>query len=146
MQVLFCRSNSIMSWLIRLLTWSEWSHVALVRGPQAIEAAWPRVGLTTVADIMGRHTTGVLVEYPCKDPDATWAWALNQLGRPYDLGALFGFFLHRDWTSDRRWFCSELVAAAFLAGGSPFFRPGLLWRLPPQLLWMIPGSAPVPAP
>lgn len=101
------------------------------------------VRLTTVAEIAGRHDESVLVAYPCADPDAGWAWALTQQGLPYDIGALFGFLLHRDWACAGRWFCSELVAFAFQVSGSPFCRPGLTWRIPPQLLWMFPGGDPI---
>jgi hypothetical protein len=35
-----------------------------------------------------------------------------QLGKPYDLRAIIGFALGRDWRESDSWFCSELVAAA----------------------------------
>ena len=145
MQVLFCRSNAIGSRLIRLLTWSDWSHVALVDGDRYVEATWPRVRESTLAEILAAHTEHQVVEIPCRDPQAALKWARAQVGLPYDLGALLGFLVHRDWTKPWRWFCSELVAEAFEEGGSPLFRANTIGRVTPQLLWMLapgPGGTP----
>jgi len=35
-----------------------------------------------------------------------------QLGKPYDMRAIIGFAVGRDWRESDSWFCSELVAAA----------------------------------
>jgi hypothetical protein len=35
----------------------------------------------------------------------------NQVGKPYDSRALWGFVFNRDWHRADRWICSELVAA-----------------------------------
>lgn len=42
----------------------------------------------------------------------------KQLGKRYDWSAVVQVLNYeRDWTEDDEWFCSELVAAAFLAAG-----------------------------
>lgn len=38
-----------------------------------------------------------------------------QLGKPYDMRAIIGFAVGRDWRESDSWFCSELVAAALEA-------------------------------
>ena len=40
----------------------------------------------------------------------TFLW--DQLGKPYDHTAIWGFVAGRDWRSAGAWFCSELMAAA----------------------------------
>ena len=141
MKILFCRSNTFVSWAIRLLTWSEFSHVVLVTPTgTCIEATWPRVHEVTRDFVNGDNDVVVEVELPCLDPvEATW-WARGQIGKPYDWRALLGFLIHRDWTEGQHWFCSELVAAAFEEGGMPLFRAQVLSRVTPQAVWMLPGK------
>ena len=43
------------------------------------------------------------------------AFLREQLGKPYDNAAIFGFVFNRDWREQNSWFCSELVVAAFEA-------------------------------
>lgn len=49
--------------------------------------------------------------------DAFHAFLRSQLGKPYDIAAIMGFLLERDWQNPNAWFCSELVAAALAACG-----------------------------
>jgi uncharacterized protein YycO len=146
MQILLCRSRTLGSVLIRALTWSAWSHAVLVMGEQCVEATWPRVRLSSVAAVRAAHDEWTLLELPCTDPALAWHAALDQIGRPYDWAALLGFLVHRDWAAPDRWFCSELVAFAFAAGGSPLFRPDLTYRVTPQMLWELPPTNPAAAP
>jgi hypothetical protein len=41
----------------------------------------------------------------------------EQLGKPYDKTAIWGFAAGRDWRDPKDWFCSELQAAAMEAAG-----------------------------
>ena len=142
MRLLFCRSRSIPSWLVRLFTWSKFSHVALVSpdGTMAIEAVWPRVRLGTTNDIYMDNDTVVEIDLSCAHPEAAWAWAKEQVGKRYDLVADFGVGLHRDWRDPNEWNCSELVAETFSEGGSPLFRAEVIDRVTPQMLWELPGT------
>lgn len=36
----------------------------------------------------------------------------DQLGKPYDWSAILGFAFNRNWRDPRKWYCSELQAAA----------------------------------
>lgn len=137
MRVLFCTSKLPGAALIRAITWSDWSHVALIDGEDAIEATWPAVRVAPLSEIIAKHSAYCIVDMPCQDPSAVLAAARSQLGKPYDLTALFGLLVRRDWQEPDRWFCSELVAWAFAQGGSPLFRPEALYRVTPQHLWMI---------
>jgi hypothetical protein len=44
--------------------------------------------------------------------DAFYTFLRAQLGKPYDVSAIAGLALDRDWRLADSWFCSELVAAA----------------------------------
>lgn len=142
-KLLFCTSKKIGAAAIRAVTWSKYSHVALVDGDEAIEATWPAVRVAPLAEVIAAHSDHVIVDLPCFSPADAIRAARSQVGKPYDLTALFGLLMHRDWQEDDRWFCSELVAWAFTQGGSPLFRPDAMHRITPQHLWML---APEPTP
>jgi hypothetical protein len=43
---------------------------------------------------------------------AFYAFANNQIGKPYDETAILAFVVDRDWRKPDSWYCSELIAAA----------------------------------
>ena len=49
MRVLFCTSKLPGAAIIRAVTWSDWSHVAIIDGEEVIEATWPAVRITPLA-------------------------------------------------------------------------------------------------
>ena len=123
--------------MIRAITWSPWSHVAIIDGSEVIEAVYPQVRIASLAETIARHSAHAISEFPCADPDAAIKAARSQVGKPYDLTALFGMALHRDWQEDDSWFCSELVAWSIAQGGTSLFRVDALRRVTPQHLWML---------
>lgn len=139
-RVLFCTSQQPGAIAIRGLTWSDWSHVALVDGEEVIEATWPTVCATPLDDVLAKHSLCVIVEFSDVDGAAIIQAARSQIGKPYDLAGILGIALHRDWQDQDKWFCSELVAWAFEKAGFPLFRAEALHRVVPQHLWMLPGG------
>lgn len=137
MRVLFCTSSLPGAVAIRAVTWSRYSHVALIDGEDAIEAVWPCVRVTPLVDLLASHPVHAVVEFATGNDAAIIAAARSQIGKPYDLTALVGLLSHRDWQDEDRWFCSELVAWAFAQGGHPLFRAEALHRVTPQHLWML---------
>ena len=137
MRVLFSTSKLPGAAVIRAVTWSDWSHVAIIDGEEVIEATWPAVRVSPLAGVLAKHSRNIIVDIPCQDPAAVLAALRSQVGKPYDLTALFGMLVRRDWQEPDAWFCSELVAWAFEQGGAPLFRPEALYRVTPQHLWMI---------
>lgn len=132
--LLFSTSGHPMSAVIRVGTWSDWSHVAIIDGNEVIEATAP----AGVRRFPINHTKrSAIVELPCRDPQAVIAAAASQIGKPYDFTAIIGLGLHRDWQQEDSWFCSELVAWAFEKVGDPLFRADCLRRVTPQHLWML---------
>lgn len=137
-QLLFSTTHHPFSGLIRVATWSRWSHVALVAGPHVIEAvALGGVRQVSKAHAIQRASGYCLVELPAHNAQAIIAAARSQIGKPYDWTAVAGLGLHRDWQEDDSWFCSELVAWAADQAGEPWFRPEALRRITPQHLWML---------
>lgn len=138
-RVLFSTTRWPLSAAIRAFTWSRWSHVALVDGATVIEAvAVHGVRRALLADAIERAADYAFVDLPASDPAAVLAAAAGELGKPYDLTALLGLVLRRDWQECDAWFCSELVAWAFQAAGQPLLRSEVVRRVTPQHLWMLP--------
>lgn len=137
MKVLFCTSNLPGAVLIRGVTWSKWSHVALVLDDgTAIEATWPKVRRVALSEILAKHSKYVIVDIPVDYHKVVDA-AMSQIGKPYDITSLFGILVHRSWSDTDSWFCSELVAWSFAQSGNSLFREEDVHRITPQNLWTL---------
>ncbi|WP_368565474.1 YiiX/YebB-like N1pC/P60 family cysteine hydrolase [Pseudoxanthomonas sp. UTMC 1351] len=146
--LIFSKRRSLGSMLIRYFTWSRWSHVGLVAGDRVIESiAGHGVREVPLASAI-RGQDYRFEHLPCANPAAVIAAARSQLGKPYDIGAIFGFLGRRNWQGRDAWFCSELIAWAFEHAGAALFRADRVHRVTPEHLWMLTGAAapqPVPA-
>ena len=140
MRVLLCASDKLGSRIIRAVTWSRWSHAAIIDGDEIIEAVWPRVRVATLAAALASHPRGVVIDIPVADEAAAIAAARSQVGKPYDLLGVIGLGIKRNWQDDDAWWCSELIAWAAKQGGTDLFRPDALRRITPEHLWMLPAS------
>jgi hypothetical protein len=61
-----------------------------------------------------RFTRKVVMDVPCgaAQEAAFYEFLYNQVGKPYDTTAIWGFLVDRNWRERDSWICSELVAAA----------------------------------
>jgi uncharacterized protein YycO len=150
--LLFSRRRHVGSAFIRLATWSSWSHVDVV-WPERVGWANVVVGATGahgvsctgLAERMAQSSRAVRLraDLPSESHRDRLLWWLHlQLDKPYDWTAVFGIGLRRDWQQDDKWFCSELVAAAFAHVGMPLVRLDQ-WRITPQDLAQSPLLRPV---
>lgn len=132
MKILFSRSRLPGSYLIRWLTFSQWSHVALLMdNGDVIEATWPKVRKSNIKEFVRAHPDFV-IRYLDGDEDRV----LSQIGKDYDISGLFMFLNPwRDWTTDDKWFCSELIAYA-----TGLFTENS--RVSPQMLYLVSKSTP----
>lgn len=137
MKILLCTSNKIGARLIRLVTWSKYSHAAVIDGDKVIEAVRPYVREVPLKDVLASHPESIIIDFDCKEEKEILQAIRSQIGKPYDITALFGLFFHRNWQEEDSWFCSELVAWALSKGGYPLFREEALHRVTPNHLWML---------
>ena len=141
--LLFSTTANPFSGLIRVATWSRWSHVAIVDGDHVIEAvALHGVRRVPLSEAIGRAKRYALVERPCRNPKGVIAAAISQIGKPYDYTAVLGIGLHRDWQEDDAWYCAELVAWAFDQATEPLFRPEALRRVTQEHIFMLAPATP----
>lgn len=131
--------TSIVSWIIRLLTWSRYSHVAIIdpKTTWVVEADHVDGVKYNLLSKFFKTSTPEIRKLACKAPDLAVKFAKSQLGRPYDLGFIFGWLFRRDWQDNTKWACSELVAWAVERAGTFIFSEDRMNRITPEHLYMI---------
>lgn len=136
MKLLFSRRRHIGSWLIRFVTWSEYSHVDLVLDDSLLIGAIAGDGvvLNRFSDRLAKSSKAVTMEIPVKDMAASEAFAISQLAKKYDWLGVIGIGLKRNWQEDDKWSCAELVASILAAGGQRPFDSKYHHRITPQHL------------
>ena len=127
--VLQYRGKSAISRVIKKFTRHYHSHTAIQLPDQTIVESWHRGGVTKVENASVNHTPDTQVDvYSVQvdfDQQTLINFLLDQVGKKYDMPT--GFLTRSDKDADNnKWFCSELVAAAFEHVGSP------LVNLPPH--------------
>ena len=139
MRVLLCTTDKIGSCVIRAVTWSRWSHAAIIDGAEIIEAVWPCVRVSSLAEAIDTHPRWTVIDIPVADEALAIAAARSQVGKPYDLWGVLGLGIKRNWQDDEAWWCSELIPWAAKQAGTDLFRPEALRRITPEHLWMLPA-------
>lgn len=138
MVIHFATTKGLSTLLIRALTMSKWSHVALQMNNQVYEVTFERgVSKTTIFEFRKRYPESDVVSVPIADTRGIRKWLDTQLGKGYDYSGLIGFFdQKRDWENPNKWFCSELIAEVLIREGviHPKVRSN---RITPNDLYMI---------
>lgn len=135
------RGKSLISRMIRWRSWSDYSHAAWVCADGTVLDAWQKGGVRHVANISVGHKPGTPVELFNADLSPAQIHRIElflkaQLGKKYDWHGVLKFISRRRTTHDqqKKWFCSELISAAFRHVGHPLLArirdeqvsPGLL--------------------
>lgn len=73
------------------------------------------------------------------DLEAMRTFMRDQYGKPYDYGGAFGLPIQQaeNWQSDDKWWCSEFVLAALIAGGACILDPNQTHRVTPDDLGQV---------
>ena len=122
--IAYTGSRDPLSEVARLATGNaKWSHCGIVVGDFVVEARmWFGVVGTPFADWKSRCPHYELATVECPDPKAAEDFAWAQLGKPYDYLGAFSVPFRTHWQDPERWYCSELVEAALIAGGRQRWR------------------------
>jgi len=137
----FYKGSSLVSRLIRLQTRGEYSHVGVLTEEGHVIEAWHLGGVRFNAHIGMVHTPYTPVDI-YRVPGLTRGqnseilmWLKQQCGKGYDYRSVARFISRRAQApEDRdRWFCSELVMAAFNHADFPLLScPD--WKVSPEIL------------
>ena len=157
MKIILARSNTPLSWAIRLATEEDgfpaaegFSHVGTIMsdGVSVMDATM-RSGVRPprpLASFQAYYPDHVIANIPCPRDDLGDEWNLAQVGKYYDFKALGAFVAppwmtgRRNWQDPNRWFCSEKAAARAVACGFSFDRS--LQFVSPNLLAFYAGLRP----
>jgi uncharacterized protein YycO len=114
-RIRFVTEDDLVSALIRTHTWCEYSHVEFVLDDGTTLGAHFSGGVRIRPANYAAFTrvAEFVVPMTVEQKFAIESFAKAQVGKAYDCGAIAGVLLHRDWRCTDKWFCSELVAAAF---------------------------------
>lgn len=137
----FERSNTCISRAIRVLTFSEWSHVDLVLPDRRLLGAVAPRGVM-IRNAYDTHPSDIRVGFVfCNDAitQRVHEFCARQVGKPYDWLALAGWLARRRWDDHDAWFCSELIAAAFQYAGYPLLQVDEATRITPRDLALAPA-------
>ena len=135
-RLIFSKGKSLFSNAITLFTWSDYSHVELVRGDQVFGANADLGGVSQLplAQRIAESKRHAFFTTPA-DPDAVHHYVMSQFGKPYDWDDVLGLMVHHDWRGTSKWMCSELIAWAHLQAGTPLLNESYPFdRVTPQTL------------
>lgn len=130
------------SWLSRAIQWqtrSPYSHAAWLLKDGSVIEAWQHGGVAHNSSLSSVHTPGTTVDIYFVGglaDDLSEAWLRGQIGTAYDWHSVFRFLSRRneDAADRAKWFCSELVYCALLAGGVKALANTEPWEVSPGLL------------
>ena len=146
MRLLFCSGRYPASWIVRIITRSPWSHVALVTTLAGVDVVLEaREGYGVRMAPLALYRTGYRgtveqVEVAGVDEAAAVRWAVQRLGDPYDWDELLWIAIRMVCKTGTRlpedaWICSEFVRDALAVGGlrmrtgpGDYVTPGDLYR------------------
>ena len=134
LRLIYTNSNLPLSYVIRFLTWSEWSHVGILTPENTvIDSHIARKGVTeqSFSDFISSDIDKYEIKVYDSIPDNVYDIARTQIGKPYDWTAVCGIPFRRNWQEDDSWFCSELVAWACKEAGRPLISKPT-WRITQQ--------------
>lgn len=141
-QIRFVQDPGISSKLICWWTWGKWSHVeafAEPGNPYFNQVGYFGARLSGGVQLRRLDYVRPLlqqirkIEVSDAQYAAFWQFMKDQEGKPYDLIALTGFGLRGDLADGTaKWFCSELVFAAFKAASIEIIHGEVAYRFSPR--------------
>jgi uncharacterized protein YycO len=142
LRMMFTNSNKIGSFLIRWVTWSDYSHTALLIDDTRIaHADFSGVHVEDIQSLKDRSKKWMIVEYEYDKVDEVIQACLEQVGKPYDYSGIVGILLRNvDLQDDSKWWCSEYPAGGCKKAGKPMFQDEYMSRITPQHWLMLPHT------
>lgn len=139
--ILLYRGKSWVSKLIRFQTRSVYSHASLYVPKIGNFEAWHKGGVRCTDSPSVGHTPGTPVDafrvtMAQVHAEQIIQFVQGQVGKDYDFRSVFRFLTRRPEhpTDKNKWFCSELVFAAFEHGGIKLLERIEPWAVSPAIL------------
>lgn len=140
--------NSLLSKGIQWQTRSHWSHAALILRTGALIEAREFIGVRQLPQLHvmpGERVNLFDVDVTDSQASMVEGFAIRQLSKKYDWTMVLRFLSRRQANRESagKWFCSELVFAAFAHAGIELLRDTEPWEVSPGLLGRSPLLRPV---
>jgi uncharacterized protein YycO len=141
MKIALYRNNTLINKLIRFFSRGKFNHASVeMDDGTVIEAAF--TGVRQVKSLRDKRPRGTIIDVydvrmTLKQKKIAIDFLLKQVGKPYDIWAIFGFVFyqsHEGRKSYGKWFCSELVFAAFTKALVPLLERADAWKVSPVIL------------
>lgn len=132
-------NSSIFSSIVKLFTFSRWSHVVISFDENTyIDSIFiDGVRLYNKKFFLDNYKKYQEISVLLSEYETAREFALNQVSKKYDWKAIIGYiFYRRKWQDESKWFCSELAATILERGGRKIFRADLS-RITPYQLWSL---------
>lgn len=131
--IIFGRSNKIMSRLIRWVTFSRFSHCGLVAGDWVYESVGNGGVIKTHLSVFKAryNQQWEICEISCVSRDVCYTRAKSLLGSPYDYQGILAYLFRWDIHRLKAYQCAE-----FLAHCIGWVRCDKLWKISPEYLWL----------
>lgn len=138
MKLIYINGNNIPAHIIKLLTFSKWSHVGVCLDDNTVvdTTLFNGVKKWPMDTFLKRYPRYEYVEVHLPDSEAAKQFLENQIGKGYDWKAVLGFLFRRKWNIEDSWFCSELAEATCSRGGRQRFRDEV-HRITPHQSWSV---------
>lgn len=118
------------AYIIKAYQWGvAYSHVAIVDGRCKEFKIWESAihGVVHVSPDLTRAIDGFYIDVLEDTATKMYNWLDSQVGKSYDFLGLLGFLWRTNkYQNSDKWFCSELIAAAFKEGGVRIFNWNIL--------------------
>ncbi len=128
--------------LIRWASNGEYSHVDIVLPEGTLLGARANGGVKIRNFNYAKFTAKSVVQVYVPDYDAAMNFAMSQIGKPYNYGAIADMIFGRDRGYDSEnqpsWFCDELLYATVSAGGRWLLNEPNPLVLTPQEVYLSP--------
>jgi uncharacterized protein YycO len=128
-------------WVSKAIKWqtrSDYSHASLVLPDNTVLESMQGRGVVKYRSVQGCAEVVDLfsVTALARVHNDALQFALEQLGKPYDYTMVARFISRRpaNRAESGKWFCSELVFAAFAHAGLLLLRDTQAWEVSPELL------------
>ena len=142
MRIALYRDNTLINKLIRFFSRGKFNHASVELDDRTVIEATLTSGVRRVKSLADKRSKGTLIDVydvplTIEQKKIVEDFLLDQVGKPYDFWAIFGFVFyqsHEGRKSYGKWFCSELVFAAFAKASVPLLSRADAWKVSPVIL------------
>lgn len=142
LRIIFTNSFLPLSPIIRFVTWSKFSHMAIVINDEwVMHSDFNGVHIEPLINLKNRSKNWMICEFQCENPQLIIDSCITLLGSKYDYGALVGIAFRRiELQDESKYVCSEFPEAGCFKAGQPFFNTEYSSRITPQHWLMLPHT------